>query len=266
MRFYLNGEDLGTAFLNFTGPEIFPALSLNVRQSVRINFGQYKFQYPPDEVDGKAYQPVWNAAEYPRGKPSDLGVKLGGSTSGVGENVIPVRDGSRTVGATFVSTVGVAVRGSDPYNDNENNGRSEGESRSSFSSTGTGSSATSSTSVSIDAETEAHQRESERRISNLTLQAQEELEAKDLDDSDEIEEKEYSRGVGGSSEISRRSGNGGNEGDLSADQRMRIRRESSGDKDVEEGERDNRNPDRLMTVSTVSNLQSNTPNFKYILL
>ena len=103
---------------------------------------------------------------------------------------------------------------------------------------------------------------SERRISNLTLQAQEELEAKDLDDSDEIEDKEYSRGVGGSSEISRRSGNGDNEGDLSADQRIRIRRESAGDKDVEDGERDNRNPDRLMTVSTVSKSQNNTPNFK----
>ena len=73
MRFSLNGVDLGTAFLNFTGPEIFPAMSLNVRQSVRINFGQYRFQYPPDEIDGKAYQAVWLASDYPREK--GLGVK-----------------------------------------------------------------------------------------------------------------------------------------------------------------------------------------------
>ena len=75
MKFYLNGEDLGTAFLNFSGPEMFPALSLNVRQSVRINFGQYRFQYPPDEIDGKAYHAVWLASEYPRVK-MDLGSGL----------------------------------------------------------------------------------------------------------------------------------------------------------------------------------------------
>ena len=66
MRFYLNGEDLGTAFLNFTGPEVFPALSLNVRQSVRINFGQFRFMYPPDDLDGKPYHAVWHAANFPK--------------------------------------------------------------------------------------------------------------------------------------------------------------------------------------------------------
>ena len=65
MKFFLNGEDLGSAFLDFTGPEIFPAMSLNVRQSVRINFGHYRFQYPPDETDGKPFQAVWLAASYP---------------------------------------------------------------------------------------------------------------------------------------------------------------------------------------------------------
>ena len=256
MRFYLNGEDLGTAFLNFTGPEIFPALSLNVRQSVRINFGQYKFQYPPNEVDGKAYQPVWNAAEYPREKPSGFGVKSDGNITGVGVNVIPLRDGVRNTGAGYPNTVGVAVRGIDPYNDNENNGRYEGESRNSFSSTGTGNSSTSTASTSIDAETEGHERESERRISTLTQQAQEELEAKDLDDSDEIEDKEYGRDVGGSLEISRISGHGDGGDDLTADQGMR--RELAGDTDDKNGEHDSRVPDRLMTVSKVTDSLRNT--------
>lgn len=40
MRFYLNGEDLGPAFEDFSSFDIFPALSLNVRQCVRLNFGQ----------------------------------------------------------------------------------------------------------------------------------------------------------------------------------------------------------------------------------
>ena len=85
MKFFLNGEDLGSAFLDFTGPEIFPAMSLNVRQSVRINFGHYRFQYPPDECDGKAFQAVWLAANYPYrdrkgpkiGTPGGTGVGFG---------------------------------------------------------------------------------------------------------------------------------------------------------------------------------------------
>ena len=94
MRFYLNGEDLGTAFLNFTGPEIFPALSLNVRQSVRINFGQYRFMYPPDDLDGKPFHAVWHAANFPK-VPEMLATKTkdrttnaaGAASSGVGMSI-----------------------------------------------------------------------------------------------------------------------------------------------------------------------------------
>ena len=63
MRFFLNGEDLGTAFLNFPVVGLFPAFSLNVRQSVRVNFGQHRFVYPPNEVDGKAFKSMLAASE-----------------------------------------------------------------------------------------------------------------------------------------------------------------------------------------------------------
>lgn len=44
IRFSLNGDDLGQAFVNFSaGQSVFPALSLNVRQSVRVNIGHSKF-------------------------------------------------------------------------------------------------------------------------------------------------------------------------------------------------------------------------------
>ncbi|KAJ1422644.1 concanavalin A-like lectin/glucanase domain-containing protein, partial [Ochromonadaceae sp. CCMP2298] len=46
IRFYLNGEDLGAACEDFAGFDMFPALSLNVRQCVRVNFGQYQFLHP----------------------------------------------------------------------------------------------------------------------------------------------------------------------------------------------------------------------------
>ena len=85
LKFYLNGEDLGSAFLNFTGPEIFPAMSLNVRQSIRINFGHYRFQYPPDEVDGKPYSPVWLASRYPRTRSNQN--RGGDEVEGMVENV-----------------------------------------------------------------------------------------------------------------------------------------------------------------------------------
>jgi hypothetical protein len=70
IRFYLNGEDLGTAFEGFsiTHPnqtnsnpsylDFFPAISLNSRQSLRLNFGQEKFLFPPDEIDGFAFNGV----------------------------------------------------------------------------------------------------------------------------------------------------------------------------------------------------------------
>lgn len=57
MRFSMNGEDLGSAFQGFSC-DIFPAVSLNVRQCVRINFGHYKFLYPPDELDSIPFRPV----------------------------------------------------------------------------------------------------------------------------------------------------------------------------------------------------------------
>jgi hypothetical protein len=58
MRFFLNGEDLGQAFEDFSQHDLFPAFSLNVRQCIRVNFGQHKFLFPPDEIDGKAFKPI----------------------------------------------------------------------------------------------------------------------------------------------------------------------------------------------------------------
>jgi alpha-tubulin suppressor-like RCC1 family protein len=63
MRFYLNGEDLGPAFEDFSDHHLYPALSLNVRQSVRLNIGQYQFAYPPDVIDGKSFRSVLAALE-----------------------------------------------------------------------------------------------------------------------------------------------------------------------------------------------------------
>jgi hypothetical protein len=63
MRFYLNGEDLGAAFEDFSSYDIFPALSLNVRQCVRLNFGQFKFMYPPNLIDGKSFKPIIQALQ-----------------------------------------------------------------------------------------------------------------------------------------------------------------------------------------------------------
>ena len=65
MRFYLNGEDLGPAFSDFSSAgKLYPALSLNVRQSVRVNFGQYRFAFPPDKVDGLPYRPVCESTSH----------------------------------------------------------------------------------------------------------------------------------------------------------------------------------------------------------
>ena len=110
MRFYLNGEDLGTAFLNFTGPEIFPALSLNVRQSVRINFGQYRFMYPPDDMDGKPFHAVWHAANFPK-VPEVLAAKTkertsGAAGSGAGTSVSMGGPGDKPNAADGTSTSG----------------------------------------------------------------------------------------------------------------------------------------------------------------
>ena len=44
IRYFLNGEDLGQAFVSFPSSQpIFPALSLNVRQTARVNIGQCRF-------------------------------------------------------------------------------------------------------------------------------------------------------------------------------------------------------------------------------
>ena len=62
MRFFLNGEDLGAAFTGFKCNNIIPAISLNVRQCLRFNFGEHLFTYPPDtEYDGYAYRSVRDA-------------------------------------------------------------------------------------------------------------------------------------------------------------------------------------------------------------
>lgn len=46
IRYFLNGEDLGQAFVNFPSSQpIFPALSLNVRQTARVNIGQHRFMF-----------------------------------------------------------------------------------------------------------------------------------------------------------------------------------------------------------------------------
>lgn len=56
------GEDLGPAFEDFNNiHELFPAFSLNVRQCIRINFGQHKFLYPPDEIDKKPFKSIYFA-------------------------------------------------------------------------------------------------------------------------------------------------------------------------------------------------------------
>lgn len=61
MKFFINGVDLGAAFTNFQASGLFPAVSLNVRQCLRVNFGQEMFMYPPDMVDHLPYRPVRDA-------------------------------------------------------------------------------------------------------------------------------------------------------------------------------------------------------------
>lgn len=62
MRFYLNGTDLGPAFVGFSGRGLFPAASLNVGQAARFNFGQSPFIHPPSAIDGLPFRPVGEAA------------------------------------------------------------------------------------------------------------------------------------------------------------------------------------------------------------
>lgn len=72
MNFYLNGLDLGVAFSGFHCDAIYPALSMNVRQAVRINYGQHKFIYPPSLVDKIRYRPIHEAAAVTSPAPSSL--------------------------------------------------------------------------------------------------------------------------------------------------------------------------------------------------
>jgi hypothetical protein len=83
IRYYLNGEDLGQAFEDFSGHDVFPALSLNVRHCVRLNFGQYKFSHPPDELDGKSFRPVIQALQMPKPAATLAAKPLPGNTAKV---------------------------------------------------------------------------------------------------------------------------------------------------------------------------------------
>jgi len=47
MRFFINGKDLGPAFVGFQADGLYPALSLNSGQACRFNFGQSQFLFPP---------------------------------------------------------------------------------------------------------------------------------------------------------------------------------------------------------------------------
>jgi len=58
MRFYINGIDLGPAFVGFKAEGLYPALSLNAGQACRFNFGQSDFLYPPA---GPSFKPVCEA-------------------------------------------------------------------------------------------------------------------------------------------------------------------------------------------------------------
>lgn len=64
------GESLGAAFEDFNVQDLFPALSLNVRQSVRLNFGQHKFLHSPDQIDGKPFTAIIRALDGGKASPS----------------------------------------------------------------------------------------------------------------------------------------------------------------------------------------------------
>jgi hypothetical protein len=64
MKFFINGVDLGPAFINFQATGLYPAISLNVRQCLRVNYGQELFMFPPDVVDKLPYRPVQDAVNW----------------------------------------------------------------------------------------------------------------------------------------------------------------------------------------------------------
>ena len=74
MKFFINGVDLGPAFTNFQAVGLYPAISLNVRQCLRVNYGQELFMFPPDVVDNLPYRPVRDALHWKR-PPQSLSAK-----------------------------------------------------------------------------------------------------------------------------------------------------------------------------------------------
>lgn len=63
MRFYLNGEDFGPAFVGFSAEGMFPAASLNVGQAAHFNFGQSEFIHPPSAWDGLVFHSLCEAGD-----------------------------------------------------------------------------------------------------------------------------------------------------------------------------------------------------------
>ena len=110
MRFFINGEDLGPAFYNFGNTDIFPALSLNVRQCIRVNFGQYKFIHPPDEIDGKGFRPVSAALTLPKAAGGGGNAKSSTETKFV-TPMKPKATGTSSMAASSTAAAGVSAAG-----------------------------------------------------------------------------------------------------------------------------------------------------------
>lgn len=89
MKFFINGVDLGPAFTNFQAAGLYPAVSLNVRQCLRVNYGQELFMFPPDVVDHLPYRPVRDALHWKSPQPNSAKNKLlekrGGRGAGGGD-------------------------------------------------------------------------------------------------------------------------------------------------------------------------------------
>ena len=62
MRFFLNGRDLGAAFVGIQAEGLFPGASLNVGQAARFNFGHAPFLHPPSTTDGLPFHAVAEAS------------------------------------------------------------------------------------------------------------------------------------------------------------------------------------------------------------
>jgi hypothetical protein len=101
MKFFLNGVDLGTAFVNFSCNGLYPALSLNVRQCLRVNYGQERFIYPPTVVDGLPFRSVLEANKLNHGN-KEIGEK---------KKMIPSAATSTAATATGGATIGTTSHG-----------------------------------------------------------------------------------------------------------------------------------------------------------